>query len=201
MFAVIKTGGKQYRIKVGEILAIEKLDTEKGKKVIFDQVLLIEDDENTLIGTPVVEKAQVIGEVIENFKDKKVIVFKKKKRKQYRKKTGHRQELTRVKIEEIIPDVGTAKKIRPVEEKVETKEAPRKPAARVAEQEPVAKIEKPEAKKPGEKTKRPAKKTAPKKTKGEKVMAPVPKKKAVVEKPAKKKVSVRAKKTTSKKEK
>ncbi len=201
MFAVIKTGGKQYRIKVGEILAIEKLDTEEGKKVIFDQVLLIEDDENTLIGTPIVEKAQVIGEVIENFKDKKVIVFKKKRRKQYRKKTGHRQELTRVKIEQIIPDVGAAKKRKPGEERVEIKKAPKKPAAKVAEKKPAVKKEKPKVEKPAEKAKRPIKKTAPKGDEGEKVKAPAPKKKPAEGKPAQKKSSARAKKTTSKKEK
>ena len=201
MFAVIRTGGKQYRIKVGEILAIEKLDTEKGQKVIFDQVLLIEDDEDTLIGTPIIEKAQVIGQVIENFKDKKVVVFKKKRRKQYRKKTGHRQELTRVKIEEIIPDVGAAKKKKAVAEKVETKKEPRKPTAKVVEKELAEKKEKLETEKAEEKAKRPAKKAAPKKPKGAKTTAPAPKKKLAVEKPAKKKISARAKKTTSKKEK
>lgn len=201
MFAVIKTGGKQYRIKVGEILAVEKLAAERGKKVIFDQVLLIEDNENTLIGTPLVEKAQVIGEVIENFKDKKVIVFKKKRRKQYRKKTGHRQELTKVKIEEIIPDTGAVKKKESAEAKVKPQEAPKKPKVKTVEKEPAAKEEGTKPKKPEGKAKRPSKKTAPKKTKGGKTKAAVSKKTSSEEKPAEKKRPVRAKKTTSKKEK
>jgi len=102
MFAVIKTGGKQYKIQEGEILQIEKLNIEKGKNVKFDEVLLIEDGDQTQIGTPFVKNAVVEAVVIENFKDKKVIVFKKKRRKQYRKTKGHRQELTKVQIERIV---------------------------------------------------------------------------------------------------
>jgi len=162
MFAVIKSGGKQYRIKVGDILAVEKLDAQEGEKIIFDQVLLIEDDKNTLIGTPIVERAQVIGEVIENFKDKKVIVFKKKRRKQYRKKTGHRQELTRVKIEEIISDTEAPKK-KPPEKKAEPKEAPKKPEPKKA------KVKIPEA--AAQKKKTPVKRSTAKKasTKAKKI--------------------------------
>lgn len=201
MFAVIRTGGKQYRIEVGEILAVEKLDKEKGQKVVFDQVLLIEDNENTLIGMPIVERAQVIGEVIGNFKDKKVIIFKKKRRKQYRKKIGHRQELTRVRIEEIIPDIEAAKRRRPREEKVKPKAAPKKPKAEAVRKEPAAKEKKPKEKKPEEKIKRPVKKTAPKKTEVKKAKTAGAKKKSSVEKPAKKKTSGKTKKSTSKKEK
>jgi large subunit ribosomal protein L21 len=201
MFAVIKTGGKQYRIKVGEILAIEKLDTEKGKKVIFNQVLLIEDNENTLIGMPVVERAQVIGEVVGNFKDKKVIVFKKKRRKQYQKKIGHRQELTQVRIEKIIPDAGAAKQRRPTEEKVEPKEAPKKPKAKAVKKEPAAKGEKLKGKKPEEKTKMSVKKIELKKTQVKRPKTAAPKKKPSVEKPVKKKTSAKTKKSSSKKEK
>jgi large subunit ribosomal protein L21 len=102
MFAVIKTGGKQYKIQEGEILQVEKLNIEKGKKVKFDAVLLIEDGDKAQIGTPFVKNAVVEAVVVENFKDKKVIVFKKKRRKQYRKTKGHRQELTKVQIERIV---------------------------------------------------------------------------------------------------
>jgi len=104
MFAIIRTGGKQYRVQPQDVLSIEKLSLEKGQKVFFDQVLLIEDGEKTLIGTPLVENAAVRAEVIENFKDKKVIIFKKKRRKQFKRKRGHRQELTQVRIEGIFPD-------------------------------------------------------------------------------------------------
>ncbi len=104
MFAVIKTGGKQYRVEEGDILPVEKLGVEKGQKIGFDRVLLIDDGEATLIGTPVLEKARVQAEVLENFKDEKVLVFKKKRRKQFRRTRGHRQELTLVKIEKIVSD-------------------------------------------------------------------------------------------------
>jgi large subunit ribosomal protein L21 len=104
MFAIIKTGGKQYRIQEGDVLDVEKLAAAAKEKYHFSQVLLIDSDEGTMIGTPFIEKALVRAEVIENFKDDKVIVFKKKRRKQYRRTRGHRQDLTRVKIERIIPD-------------------------------------------------------------------------------------------------
>lgn len=123
MFAVIKTGGKQYKVQEGDVLHVEKLNMEKDKKVTFDKVLLVEDDGKTLIGTPFVENARVRAEVVENFKDKKILVFKKKRRKQYRRTRGHRQELTRVKIEEIIHGLKAAPKKKPAEvvkkEKVE----------------------------------------------------------------------------------
>ena len=104
MYAVIKTGGKQYRVKEGDLLEIDKLGAEKGRKVIFDRVLLIEDEGRVLVGTPVVENAVVRAEVVENFKGEKVLIFKKKRRKQYRRTKGHRQELTKVRIEKIYPD-------------------------------------------------------------------------------------------------
>lgn len=131
MFAVIKTGGKQYRVQAGDVLQIEKLKVEEGQKITFDQVLLIDDDERTLIGTPFLKNAQVKAEVIENFKDKKIIVFKKKRRKQYKKKTGHRQELTRIKIEEIIPEIKAPPRKEPVKvkEKAEAAKAPKKEKA------------------------------------------------------------------------
>jgi len=92
MFAVIKTGGKQYRVQEGDILEIEKLDYQAGQEIEFTDVLLVDDDSQTLIGTPFVEQAKVVGIVVESFKGEKVIVFKKKRRKQYRRKKGHRQQ-------------------------------------------------------------------------------------------------------------
>lgn len=126
MFAVIKTGGKQYKVQVGDILHIEKLIVEEGQKVTFDQVLLIDDNGKTLIGTPFIEDAQVKAEVIENFKDKKVIVFKKKRRKQYKRKRGHRQELTRIKVEEIISSLRAAPKEKPARVAEKAKEKPKR---------------------------------------------------------------------------
>ncbi len=104
MFAVIKTGGKQYVVKEGDVLSVEKLNAEAGQKLLFDQVLLIEDGEQTLIGTPILEKAVVKAEVVKNYKHDKILVFKKKRRKQYRRTRGHRQPLTEIRIEKIYPD-------------------------------------------------------------------------------------------------
>ena len=104
MFAVIKTGGKQYVVKEGDVLSVEKLIAEAGQKLLFEQVLLIEDGDQTLIGTPVLEAAVVKAEVVRNFKNDKILVFKKKRRKQYRRTRGHRQPLTEIKIEKIYAD-------------------------------------------------------------------------------------------------
>lgn len=145
MFAVIKTGGKQYRVQQGDVLEVEKLDIEAGKKVTFDEVLLVENNGETLIGTPHVIKAQVKAVVLERFKDQKVIVFKKKRRKQYKKKTGHRQQLTRVKIEEILAGGKAAPIVKPeVKAKPKAKkEIPAKPKAKEETEK-----KKPEAKTP-----------------------------------------------------
>ena len=139
MFAVIKTGGKQYKVQEGDVLNVEKLNMEKEKKVTFDKVLLVEDEGKTLIGTPFVENALVRAEVIENFKDKKVLVFKKKRRKQYRRTRGHRQELTRIKIEEIIQGIKAVSKKKPAEVVKKEKEevTPEKKVPEVAKKEKV----------------------------------------------------------------
>jgi large subunit ribosomal protein L21 len=104
MYAVILTGGKQYRVKAGDVLSIEKLDLAPGRKAQFDRVLLIEDGETVHVGNPVLDNAMVLGLVLENYRDEKVIVFKKKRRKQYRRTRGHRQSLTKVRITRISPD-------------------------------------------------------------------------------------------------
>ena len=126
MFAVIETGGKQYKVQEGDVLAVEKLDLKEGQKVTFNRVLLVDEQGETLIGTPLVKNAVVKAEIVENFKDKKVIVFKKKRRKQYKKKRGHRQELTRVKIEQIVSSLKAAPK--PAKE---VKKEVKKPAPKV----------------------------------------------------------------------
>jgi large subunit ribosomal protein L21 len=104
MHAVILTGGKQYRVKVDDVLAVEKLGLEPGRKAQFDRVLLIEDGGSVQVGTPVLDNAMVLGLVLENFKDEKVLVFKKKRRKQFRRTHGHRQQLTKVRITKITLD-------------------------------------------------------------------------------------------------
>lgn len=100
-YAVIETGGKQYRVQKDTVLAVELLGRDAGETVEFDQVLAVSDGSELTIGTPVVANAKVTATVVENFRDKKVVAFKKKRRKGYRKKTGHRQNLTKLKIETI----------------------------------------------------------------------------------------------------
>ncbi len=101
MYAVIETGGKQYRVQEGDVITIEKLNVEAGDKVEFDKVLILADDKDLKVGAPYVAGATVTGEVVENGKGKKVIIFKYKAKKDYRKKQGHRQPYTMVKIESL----------------------------------------------------------------------------------------------------
>ena len=101
MYAILKTGGKQYMVKVGDILTVEKLDVESGEKVMFEEVLAVGDNGELQIGNPVVAGAKVEGTVIGNGRGKKVTVFKYKPKKDYRKKQGHRQPFTKVIIEKI----------------------------------------------------------------------------------------------------
>lgn len=97
MYAVIKTGGKQYRVASGDVLKIEKIAGEEGKEVVFNEVLAMGD----VIGNPLVANAYVKALVLKQAKDKKVIVFKKKRRQNYRRKNGHRQNITLVKITDV----------------------------------------------------------------------------------------------------
>ena len=101
MYAVVATGGKQYKVEEGDVLRFEKLSGDVGDEVTFDQVLLIADGEEVRVGQPLVEGAMVKGNIIEQGKSKKVIVFKYKRRKRYRRKQGHRQQFTAVKISAI----------------------------------------------------------------------------------------------------
>ncbi len=98
MYAVIATGGKQYRVKVGDRISVERLAAEAGTDVTIDQVLLIGGAGETRIGTPVVEGASVSAHVDLHDRDEKIIVFKFKAKKRYRRRTGHRQSLTRLTI-------------------------------------------------------------------------------------------------------
>ena len=98
MLAVIKTGGKQYIVSPGDKIKIEKLKAEEGKEVEFSDVLLLEKDEKIELGDPIIKDAKVIGKVLEQGKDKKVIIFKYKAKKRYKVKKGHRQLFTEVEI-------------------------------------------------------------------------------------------------------
>ena len=102
MYAIIKTGGKQYRISPGDVLRVERLPGERGDEVILDQVLLVTDGDAVQVGQPLVPNATVRTEILRQGKGKKVLIFKKKRRKNYRRKAGHRQLFTALQITEII---------------------------------------------------------------------------------------------------
>jgi large subunit ribosomal protein L21 len=101
MYAIIKTGGKQYRVEEGQTLKVEKLDVEAGDTVEFDKIKVVSTEDGLKVGQPNVEGAKVSAEVVEQGKNKKVIVFKYKPKNNYRKKQGHRQPYTKVKIKSI----------------------------------------------------------------------------------------------------
>lgn len=102
MFAVIKTGGKQYKVEPNNVIKVEKLEVEPGSEIEFNEVLMLgEFTKPSVIGTPIVKGAAVKGKVVEHSRSDKVLVFKKKRRKNYRRKAGHRQDLTSVQILDI----------------------------------------------------------------------------------------------------
>ena len=100
MYAVIKTGGKQYRVAKNDVIKVERLDGEVGAEITFPEVLMVGGD-NPVVGAPVVAGASVTGTVLEQAKGEKVIIFKKRRRKNYRRRNGHRQLLTVVRIADI----------------------------------------------------------------------------------------------------
>lgn len=102
MYAVIQTGGKQYKVEPGSTVMVEKLPGATGDAVEFGEVLLISDDESVHVGRPLVEGARVTGEIVEQGRGKKLIVFKFKRRKDYRRKNGHRQDFTAVRIKDVV---------------------------------------------------------------------------------------------------
>lgn len=126
MYAVIKTGGKQYRVQEGDVITIEKLNANVGDKVEFDEVLVLGEGADIKVGTPFLDGVKVFGTVTENGKGKKVIIFKYKSKKDYRKKQGHRQPYTMVEI----TGLGTDKpaKAAPAAEAAETVTEAKKPA-------------------------------------------------------------------------
>jgi large subunit ribosomal protein L21 len=97
-YAIIETGGKQYRVSVGDSLSVEKLPIEAGETITFDEVLLLGGNGDTRVGTPVVDGASVVATVEETYRGEKIIVFKYKAKKRYRRRIGHRQTLTRLNI-------------------------------------------------------------------------------------------------------
>ncbi len=102
MYAVLRSGGKQYRVAVGDEVTLERLDAEEGQSVELGEVLMVADGERQVVGTPLVENALVRATVVSQGRAPKIRIFKYKPKKRYRKRMGHRQRYTRVKIEEIV---------------------------------------------------------------------------------------------------
>ena len=105
-FAIIETGGKQYKVSASKILEIEKIDAEVGKTLKFKNVLLLNDDKNTEVGNPNIEGASVEAKLLENIKDRTILVFHKRRRKHSRKKNGHRQRHSKIQITKILAKGG-----------------------------------------------------------------------------------------------
>jgi large subunit ribosomal protein L21 len=166
MYAVIKTGGKQYRVQPDDILEIERLPGEAGDILEFDQVLMLSGDAGFEIGTPVVSGALVAAELVEQTRGDKIKIFKKKRRKHYRRTMGHRQDLSQIRITEIL--TGGAK---PTKKAAAKKKAPPKKAAKAEQtgkvEQPAPAVSEAAAEAPAKKApakKAPAKKAAAKKT-------------------------------------
>jgi large subunit ribosomal protein L21 len=188
MFAVIRTGGKQYRVAPNDIIEIEKIAGEPGDIVELGEVLLLGGEGGPKTGSPTIAGAMVAAEVLEQKRDDKVIVFKKKRRKGYRRTKGHRQSLTALRITEILTDGKKPSKAaaKPAPAKTETKPAA-KPAEKKAEAKPVAKA-------PAKKEAKPAAKKAEAKPAAKKSAA-----KTAAKKPAKSAAKAPAKKSAPKK--
>ena len=105
-FAIIETGGKQYKVSTSKILEIEKLDAKKGETIKFKNVLLLNDNKNTEIGNPSVEGATVEAKLLDNVKDRTILIFHKRRRKNSRKKNGHRQQHSKIQITKILAKGG-----------------------------------------------------------------------------------------------
>ncbi len=135
MYAIVKTGGKQYRVAPNDILQVEKLDGEPGDVVMLDQVLMVATDKGLEVGAPLVEGASVSCELVDQIRGKKIVIFKKKRRKHYRRKRGHRQHYTVLKVLEILtggakPKAKPAKKAEAKKAAAKTEEKAEKPAAK-----------------------------------------------------------------------
>lgn len=202
MYAVIKTGGKQYKVAKNDVILVEKLPGEAGAAVDLDEVLLVGDDKGQTVGSPLVDGAHVAATVLEQTRGEKIIVFKKKRRKNYRRKAGHRQDLTALRITDIVTGgkKKAAKAAKPKAEEMKAapkaevqKAAPKaeaKPAEKKAKTEavPVEKKAAPKAEAEPAVKKMPAKKTGTKKASAKPAAAKKPAaKKAPAKKPAAKK--------------
>ena len=128
MFAVIKSGGKQYKVAKDDVIRVEKLDAEEGATVNLNEVLMVGDVKSQTVGAPLVEGAAVSATVLEQMRDRKIIVFKKQRRQNYRRRNGHRQHLTVLRIDDILTGgkkkAAAKKKAAPKKEAAPAKDAP-----------------------------------------------------------------------------
>ena len=131
-FAIIETGGKQYKVSTSKILEIEKLDAKKGETIKFNNVLLLNDNNNTEIGNPSIEGAIVEAKLLDNVKDKTILVFHKRRRKHSRKKNGHRQLHSKIQITKILAKGGKVVDEAKIVEKKETIKEAKKDKKKVA---------------------------------------------------------------------
>lgn len=150
MYAVIQTGGKQYRVANGDVITVEKLEGEAGSTLAISPVLMLDDGKETQVGTPIVEGAAVTAELVEQTRGKKIIVFKKKRRQGYQRTHGHRQDQTVLRIVDV---TGKAKAPAKKAAKAAPKPAAKKPAAKkpAAKKAASSTTKKPAAKKPAAK--------------------------------------------------
>jgi large subunit ribosomal protein L21 len=180
MYAVIKTGGKQYRVAPNEVLKVERLPVEAGRRIAFNEVLAVDAGAGLTVGAPMVAGAMVTATVVEQTHAPTILVFKKKRRHNYRRKNGHRQDLTVIRIGEILTDGRQPSAEPEAAPATEAKQKPAKAAKKAADKKPADK--KPAAKKAAAK---PAAKAKP--AGGEKAKAKPAANKAPARKPAKKK--------------
>ena len=151
MYAIMRTGGKQYRVSANDVITVEKLPGEAGGLVKFDDVLMIGDGKESSLGTPVLEGAVVTATILEQGRADKILVFKKKRRQNYRRMHGHRQEETVLRINEVLLP-GAKAKAPAAKTKAPAAKAPaEKPAAKAPAEKPAAKAKAPAAKKSAEK--------------------------------------------------
>jgi large subunit ribosomal protein L21 len=179
MYAVIRTGGKQYKVATDDVLAVEKLTAEAGSSIAFDEVLMLGEGEDVTVGAPLVAGASVKADIVEQTRGDKIIVFKKKRRKNYRRRQGHRQDLTVVRITDILDADGksTAATAKPTADAKPKGDAKPKAAAK-----PKVAAKREAKAKPAAKAKGADKETAAKSSK--KLAAKAAKTKAKAKKPA-----------------
>ena len=149
MFVIIEHGGKQYKVRKNDIIKVEKIDELENKNVVFKKILFVENEDNeTLIGTPYVENFAVKASLIDVIKDKKVLIFKKKRRHNYRRKLGHRQTVAIVKIIDIIPisEISNLKKVntnlKKIDSKTKSKESLKKDSTNTSPKKNVSDVKK-----------------------------------------------------------